>query len=294
MSKRKEKILCLLDSAINENIGPLELWQLAKHVPTWVGRDDAEDNEKYRQVIPYIIVRTKWLDPSTGKYLYLRYKRSDKSGEARLATKISMGIGGHIEQNKDPSAGDPVVAGAERELLEEIKSDTRIEIDWTNPIAVIRQSGTKVDRVHIGLVLLALVDNSQHMAIYPNEDNLVDIQMLPLAQHEYEATENDSIYENWSKYVLESDVLEPETIPNVILDAVSHLIKRTPMKIEKRAEKKGTDQLSYILYKATMEVKPVVTVQYLVLIAETGMVSTYTQAEVLNTFGQEALDQVVV
>ena len=54
----------------------------------FLGRDLAEEDPGYKQIIPYAVFHHE------GRFLH--YVRGSKSGEHRLASKGSIGIGGHI------------------------------------------------------------------------------------------------------------------------------------------------------------------------------------------------------
>ncbi len=55
---------------------------------TFRAREEAETNTKFKQVIPYVMVRH-------GDH-YLLTQRTSKQQETRLHGKFSIGIGGHI------------------------------------------------------------------------------------------------------------------------------------------------------------------------------------------------------
>ena len=57
----------------------------------FIHRELAEDDPTHKQIIPYAIF--KHGDK------FLKYLRGKKSGEQRLASKSSIGIGGHINQD---------------------------------------------------------------------------------------------------------------------------------------------------------------------------------------------------
>src|SRR5260370_32583771 len=54
----------------------------------FIDRPTAEISPKYRQIIPYVIIR------NAGDYFVL--VRAPKQSETRLHHKVSLGIGGHI------------------------------------------------------------------------------------------------------------------------------------------------------------------------------------------------------
>jgi predicted NUDIX family phosphoesterase len=57
-------------------------------------REALETNPAYRQLLPYVIVRQIGSDAKTR---FLTYRRTKLIGEERLADKVSIGFGGHID-----------------------------------------------------------------------------------------------------------------------------------------------------------------------------------------------------
>ena len=81
----------------------------------FIHRELAEDDPTHKQIIPYAIF--KHGDK------FLKYLRGKKSGEQRLASKSSIGIGGHINQDDFNSSSlekDTYLTGIEREINEEL------------------------------------------------------------------------------------------------------------------------------------------------------------------------------
>lgn len=115
---------------------------LANERGTFLVRSNAEENERFKQIIPYVMV-------CHGDQ-HLLLKRSSRQTEARLHNKLSLGIGGHINDLEAQSAnGDLVQAGMLRELNEEL----RLEGVWTSKtVGVIYDPSTAVGRVHLGIV----------------------------------------------------------------------------------------------------------------------------------------------
>jgi predicted NUDIX family phosphoesterase len=108
---------------------------------TYVRRADAEQEPAMKQIIPYSIVRH-------GSRLFL-FQRTQAGGEARLHGKFSIGVGGHINRADVEGAGDPLTAGLERELEEEL----RIGGGWSaRLVGVLNDDSNAVGRVHFGLV----------------------------------------------------------------------------------------------------------------------------------------------
>src|SRR5207244_11342653 len=107
---------------------------------------DAENNPAYKQIIPYALIAFN------NTVLY--YVRGKKAGEQRLVAKGSIGIGGHMSEEKDKflwHTTDEAAygAGVEREVNEEIKIGTQFE---DRIVALLNDDTTDVGRVHLGIV----------------------------------------------------------------------------------------------------------------------------------------------
>lgn len=115
---------------------------LANQRGCFLVRAKAETDESFKQIIPYVMIC------HGNQHLLLR--RSSKQTEARLHNKLSLGIGGHInEQEVQSSKQDLVEGGMLRELTEEVQLDD----GWSSrPIGVIYDPSTAVGRVHMGIV----------------------------------------------------------------------------------------------------------------------------------------------
>jgi len=104
-------------------------------------RGDMEEDPSMKQIIPYMIVRH-------GSRLFL-FQRTTAGGEARLHGKLSIGVGGHINRSDVAGAADPVAAGLQRELEEEL----RIGGTWqARLVGVLNDDTNTVGQVHFGLV----------------------------------------------------------------------------------------------------------------------------------------------
>ena len=130
----------------------------------FIHRELAEDDPTHKQIIPYAIF--KHGDK------FLRYLRGKKSGEQRLASKSSIGIGGHINQDDFNSSSlekDTYLTGIEREINEELI----INCDYNNlPIALINDHSNDVGQVHLGVVHLFDLESDQVEAGEANIENL--------------------------------------------------------------------------------------------------------------------------
>src|SRR5436189_329683 len=112
----------------------------------YLPRPEGEINPAYKQIIPYALIAFE------NKVAY--YVRGKKAGEQRLVAKGSIGIGGHMSEEKDKflwhtTDEQAYRAGVEREVNEEIKIDTPFE---DRIVALLNDDTTDVGRVHLGIV----------------------------------------------------------------------------------------------------------------------------------------------
>lgn len=115
---------------------------LREHV-TFAPRGPLEEDPSRKQLIPYIVVG------DAGRVFVTRRKRAQT--EARLHDKMSLGVGGHLELEDLTRHDDPILAGAARELLEELDIPSR----WASRLVyrgVINDDTSEVGAVHLGLV----------------------------------------------------------------------------------------------------------------------------------------------
>ena len=155
-------------------------------------RGDMEEDPSMKQIIPYLIVRH-------GPRLFL-FQRTAAGGEARLHGKFSIGVGGHINRSDVEGAADPVAAGLQRELEEEL----RIGGAWrARLVGVLNDDTNPVGQVHFGLVHVVEVA-SPDLAVRESDT---------LAGRLADTSELRDLYgrmETWSQLIL--DVVDPATL----------------------------------------------------------------------------------
>ncbi|MDD5349436.1 MAG: hypothetical protein PHQ12_04415 [Chthoniobacteraceae bacterium] len=140
---------------------------IAHYLPTLLDRNHnfftprpaAETNPAFKQIIPYVLLVHE------GRVLH--YVRGKKAGEARLAAKGSIGIGGHMNNGESAdlfqaentayktdalsNSWDEAayLEGVRREVNEEINVQTR----FTNRIAgLLNDDSNAVGQVHLGVI----------------------------------------------------------------------------------------------------------------------------------------------
>lgn len=147
----------------------------------FVDRDDAEEDESRKQLIPYVLIRRK--------REFFVYERTSKGGEARLHGKLSLGVGGHIN-DIDGSYEE----GIRRELREELG----LEIDEVPAVsALLYDPSERVGRVHLGLVHVVDIDFKQPFEV--KDDALTNGRFV----HATELRHIKRDCEKWSQLVID-------------------------------------------------------------------------------------------
>ena len=194
MSKYEDENVLVISRELFDQLGAFQGISLEpeKYLPSmldpennyFLQRDLAEDDPGHKQIIPYAIFR------HGDKFLH--YVRGGGSGERRLASKGSIGIGGHINDVDYAASSldkDTYTNGVDREIDEEpnISGDHTQEI-----LGLINDDSNEVGQVHLGVVHLFTLESNQVTA---GEDNIVDLQFLSLEELE---AKHDEL-ETWSQ-----------------------------------------------------------------------------------------------
>jgi len=123
----------------------LELIQEKKE---FMARGEAETNFDYKQIIPYLVFE------HDSRYFLMQ--RRAGSSESRLASKFSLGIGGHLRE--EDLKGASLFDWAQREFHEEISYSGNLDIV---PLGILNDESNDVGKVHIGFVFLLKGDSDQ-------------------------------------------------------------------------------------------------------------------------------------
>lgn len=132
---------------------------------SWRARATVEDDQSFKQLIPYCVLACRNAD---GVSHYFAYTRGGGQSEARLRAKRSVGIGGHISST-DGEHGDDTSydAGMRRELAEEIA----IASPWTAKcVGLINDDSNSVGQVHLGIVHILELESP---TVTPRESEIV-------------------------------------------------------------------------------------------------------------------------
>ncbi len=156
-------------------------------------RAEAERDPEFKQLIPYCVFRHT--DDAGVPHLF-QYTRGRGQGEARLHSKRSIGVGGHISSLDGGAAdGDDLYqAGLARELEEEVVIDAPFKMRC---VGLINDDETEVGRVHLGVVHLY---DLQRPAVASRETDILESGFRPATK--LLATLDQ--FETWSKICLEA------------------------------------------------------------------------------------------
>jgi predicted NUDIX family phosphoesterase len=125
----------------------------------FLARELAEEDESYKQVIPYVVIRHE------DRYLLIR--RTKKQTEGRLHDLYSLGIGGHINDADESGPNeDLLTSGMRRELVEEIQLESEESCEL---VGIINDDSTPVARVHVGFVYLLTTASPQYTIMEPDK-----------------------------------------------------------------------------------------------------------------------------
>lgn len=151
------QMVLVFEAAVIERLGKFQGYTLEveKYLSTildgmntvsFMLRDAAEHDPRYKQLIPYVILRFR-----DSVFSYVRGKRS---GEARLIAKRSIGLGGHIELRDRTFFS----ANSSRHIyFEAVKREIREEVELCTPyiertVALINDDSNGVGKVHFGIM----------------------------------------------------------------------------------------------------------------------------------------------
>lgn len=123
----------------------------------FLDRPIAEANAAFKQLIPYVVVRS-------GELVFLM-ERTDGGGDPRLHHRASIGVGGHL--NPVDGEADPVVAGLRREWDEELLADWEPRFQL---LGILNDDTNPVGSVHLGIVFE--VDGEGHDLAVRERDKL--------------------------------------------------------------------------------------------------------------------------
>lgn len=153
-------------------------------------RGDAEENENFKQPIPYAVIRR-------GKNELFVYERLKGGGEKRLHSKLSLGAGGHMNLGEEMSIDGVIQNNLQRELEEELDISHYVV---PKTIGLINDDSTPVNRVHIAL--LVTLDLPEDAEVFVREADKLSGSWITLDE-----LKQPDVYErleDWSKIVVDT------------------------------------------------------------------------------------------
>lgn len=138
----REALEALLPGELFVREGVEEVRQFILREHSYLPREQAEQDARFKQIIPYVLIRR-------GERYYL-LQRLKKQTETRLHDKLSLGVGGHINPAEEAS-GDPLQAGLLRELGEEVDVE---DVRSLRCVGLINENDGGVSDYHTALVYL--------------------------------------------------------------------------------------------------------------------------------------------
>lgn len=149
-------------------------------------RDEMEQDPSYKQLIPYCIF--------TSEGQVFNYRRGTAQGEARLHSKRSIGVGGHISTLDISDDDHAYILGMKREIEEEVQIEANYQ---QRLIGLLNDDLTEVGRVHLGIVHLFEVDQPK---VFPREASMIETRFSSPA----DLLNDLDQFETWSRICLEA------------------------------------------------------------------------------------------
>jgi predicted NUDIX family phosphoesterase len=155
-------------------------------------RAEMETDPSFKQLIPYVIF---CYQPESQPLQLFHYTRGKGQGEARLRSKLSIGIGGHISacDHRDDSQAT-YLEGMRRELEEEVVLETAYR---ERVAGLINDDETDVGKVHLGVVHLFDVDSPN---VKPRESEITEAGFRSVD----ELLDLRDSMESWSRICIEA------------------------------------------------------------------------------------------
>ena len=148
----------------------------------------AEYDSRFQQIIPYIVVK------HNGKIFVYERAPPGVNTEERLASKLSVGVGGHIEPFDDDD-DDLILATVKREMQEELGYLGEFYVTHKG---YINFEESDVDKVHFGVVFVT--ELKEHEFVFCN-DEIVHGSFRTI--EELRSHEVYNRLENWSRVIVD-------------------------------------------------------------------------------------------
>ena len=209
--KKLEHVLSVRSSHITPKPGYSEMPEylsmkdtLPPEAMMFGSRDWLETDEDFLQIIPYCVITSENGD-------VLAYSRTAQTGENRLAGKISVGLGGHVnaegllQRNGIINSPVTIMNSCYRELDEEVT----LPLDDDYPFLIdfkgfIYDPSDEVGRVHLGLLMQCKISDELEPVKHKISSSDKGINILGFYSKEYLLTSDEVELEGWSRIALEA------------------------------------------------------------------------------------------
>lgn len=177
------------------------LTQCSQHYNIESRTSELEKDASTKQIIPYVVITSDQF-PLPGTSVFT-VSRTAKQSEKRLHNKLSIGIGGHmneqdIEEAKDTN-NSQFYKGLFHSAIRELNEEVFLSKDYKGPffLGVINDDTDEVGKVHLGMVFHVFAGSD--VAINETSKMTGQYMEFPLL---LEKTEVGHV-ENWSKILIE-------------------------------------------------------------------------------------------
>ena len=159
----------------------------------FMAREMAEADPRFKQIISQVVLMC-------GTSV-LVYGRGKSGGETRLHGKLSLAVGGHVDESDDPH--EPFFAYA-NSVLRELKEEVGMAVDHNviqkTIIGLVNDDTSAVGKVHLGVVHVIALNEHQAGELLKNcEHTMTNPQWLPLT--ELGDPESQARLEDWSRHI---------------------------------------------------------------------------------------------
>ncbi|MDF1613706.1 phosphoesterase [Desulfurivibrio dismutans] len=203
MTKMAEEVFCLPRRELEQLFGgglpqggfigpaPELLLELSQH---FIARGNCEEDPSFKQLIPYQLFAFK--------ERFFVYRRGGGVGEGRLAGRLSVGIGGHINREDAESDGRLTAVAYQQALLRERREElVNSEGITSRFVGWINDDASPVGRVHLGAVHLGRLDDEaacDALSIRTHGEDIHPLGWWSLA----EIREQEDRFEQWALYAI--------------------------------------------------------------------------------------------
>lgn len=159
-------------------------------------RAQAEEDERFLQVIPYVVVVNRGLNPR--RPFVLVGERLKGGNESRLHNRLTLGFGGHVKRRPGQAPYDDFVTALADELNEELGITDLLPTLGVQGLIV--DSHDAVGRVHLGALMVLHVDGFN--AVRCGEPDKLGLSWVQI--NLIERTELEPRLERWALISLRS------------------------------------------------------------------------------------------